>query len=56
MNRTQTVTCACKRIVFLKRRRTPRRNVVLFSAVCESCGRGMDLWMEKQPGNEARRA
>jgi hypothetical protein len=55
VKRTVTVTCACNRLVFLKRKRTPRRNVVLFGAVCESCGRGMDLWIEKQPANEASR-
>lgn len=56
MSRSQRVICACKRIVLLERRSTPRRNVVLFGGVCEGCGRGMDLWMEKQPANEVRRA
>lgn len=56
MSRTVTVTCACFRKVTLTRKRTPRRNVVLFGAVCEHCGRGMDLWVEKEPGNEVRRA
>lgn len=47
------VTCACDRPVALRRRRTPRRNVRLWGGVC-TCGRGMDLWVEKQPGSEAR--
>lgn len=56
MSRTVTVTCECGHLVHLKRKRTPRRNVVLFGAVCEHCGRGMDLWVEKEPANEVRRA
>jgi hypothetical protein len=52
MSRPITVTCQCLYAVTLKRKATKRRNLILYGAVCPMCGRGMDLWIKKQPGNE----
>jgi hypothetical protein len=55
MTRPITVTCQCFYMVTLRRKATKRPNLILYGAVCPGCGRGMDLWIEKQPANEASR-
>jgi hypothetical protein len=58
MTRTQSVTCPCKRIVFLKRMRAEKsppgaitKPPIIYGGICE-CGRGIDLRIEREPASE----
>lgn len=58
----QSVGCVCrKRVVTLRRMPSRlqsafvRAHFEVFGGVCDACGRGIDLLIEKKPGSEARR-
>lgn len=50
------VRCLCTFNVVVLKRRPRRGGLASFGGVCERCGRGIDLLIEKKPANEVRRA
>jgi hypothetical protein len=61
MVRFLIVPCPCFRLVQLDRRNARKilgaagAAFIVYGGVCDSCGRGLDVKIERQPGNRVRR-
>lgn len=51
----QTVECVCGKLLRVRRRRSQRRSMISLGGICE-CGRGFDLYIEREPASVATRS